>query len=84
MSAGEVGVPERALYGPQTQRAVESFRGIHRPMPVMFPHCLATVEAACARANAGCKVLAVNLEATDIPEDELRELLAPARLTGAS
>ena len=53
-------------------------------MPVMFLHCLATVKAACARANAGCKVLAVALEATDIPEDELRELLDPLRLTGAS
>jgi hypothetical protein len=53
-------------------------------MPVMFLHCLATVKAACARANAGCKVLAVALEATDIPEDGLRELLDPVRLTGAS
>ena len=32
----------------------------------------------------GRPVLAVALEATDIPEDELRELLDPVRLTGAS
>ncbi len=56
-SLGEVEVPEQALYGAQTQRAVENFRGMHRPMPAVFLHCLATVKSAAARANVRCNAL---------------------------
>lgn len=51
-SMGEVRVPEDALYGAQTQRAVDNFpiSGLH--MPRAFIQALGLIKAACARANA--------------------------------
>ncbi|MGF1547533.1 MAG: class II fumarate hydratase [Thiotrichales bacterium] len=50
-SLGEVRVPAAALYGAQTQRAIENFRFDGRVMPIAFIHALGLVKAACARAN---------------------------------
>ena len=51
-SMGEVRVPEDALYGASTWRAVENFPIGGRPMPVEFVRGLGLVKRACARANA--------------------------------
>lgn len=50
-SLGEVRVPADALYGAQTQRAVENFRISALRMPPAFVHALADVKRAAAHAN---------------------------------
>ncbi|MCG5500498.1 class II fumarate hydratase [Ectothiorhodospira lacustris] len=50
-SMGPVEVPAKALYGAQTQRAVNHFRISGRPMPAAFVQALGHVKAACAQAN---------------------------------
>ena len=50
-SMGEVHVPESALWGAQTQRAVDNFRISGRGMPRGFVRALGLLKAACARAN---------------------------------
>jgi fumarate hydratase, class II len=51
-SLGEVSVPATALYGAQTQRAVENFQFSGMPMPAGFIGALGLIKAAAARANA--------------------------------
>ncbi len=48
---GEMKVPARALYGPQTQRAVENFPISGEPMPPAFVHALGAIKAAAAVVN---------------------------------
>ena len=50
-SMGELQVPGDALYGAQTQRAVQNFQISGRPMPARFIGALALVKAAAAVAN---------------------------------
>jgi len=50
-SMGELRVPAEALYGAQTQRAVENFPISGLTMPASFIRALGLVKAACARAN---------------------------------
>ncbi|MBD3647056.1 MAG: aspartate ammonia-lyase, partial [Pseudomonadales bacterium] len=50
-SMGDVKVPQDALYGAQTQRAVDNFRFSDRRLPPGFIHRLALIKAAAARAN---------------------------------
>ena len=50
-SLGEVRVPADALYGAQTQRAVDNFRLSGLRMPRAFLRALGLVKACCARAN---------------------------------
>ncbi|WP_294945933.1 aspartate ammonia-lyase [Sulfurivirga sp.] len=50
-SLGEVEVPADALWGAQTQRAVNNFPISGRPMPERFIRALAEVKRACALAN---------------------------------
>jgi len=50
-SLGEVRLPADALYGPQTQRAVDNFPVSGRPMPVAFVDALCRLKGACARGN---------------------------------
>lgn len=50
-SMGEMQVPEKALYGASTQRAVLNFPISGQPMPPAFIHGLGLVKAACATAN---------------------------------
>jgi fumarate hydratase, class II len=51
-SLGEMRVPSSALYGPQTQRAVENFPVSGEPMPVAFLRSLARLKQVAARVNA--------------------------------
>ena len=51
-SLGDVRVPADALYGAQTQRAVENFPISGEPMPAPFVHTLGLIKAAAARVNA--------------------------------
>lgn len=51
-SLGEVEVPADALWGAQTQRAVNNFPISGRPLPQGFIRALAEVKRACALANA--------------------------------
>ncbi|MDE1166899.1 MAG: class II fumarate hydratase [Pseudomonas sp.] len=50
-SMGELQVPEAALYGAQTQRAVNNFPISHQPMPRQFIRALVLAKAAAAKAN---------------------------------
>ena len=57
-SMGEMQVPDDALYGASTQRAVENFPVGGRPMPAEFIHGLGLVKWACAQANEELGLLA--------------------------
>ena len=50
-SMGELRVPEAALYGAQTQRAVDNFPISHQRMPAQFIRALILAKAAAAQAN---------------------------------
>lgn len=50
-SMGELQVPEDALYGAQTQRAVNNFPISGLPMPRSFIRALGLIKSACASAN---------------------------------
>src|SRR5690625_1690186 len=56
-SMGELQVPADALWGAQTQRAVQNFPVSGRPMPRGFIRALGLVKAAAAEANAGLELL---------------------------
>ena len=51
-SLGEIQVPSDALWGAQTQRAVENFRISARTMPRAFLRALGLMKQACATVNA--------------------------------
>ena len=50
-SLGPVRVPADALYGAQTQRAVDNFPISGRPFGRAFIRALAQIKRSCARAN---------------------------------
>ena len=50
-SMGELNVPAEALYGAQTQRAINNFPISDEPMPEAFIRSLIMIKAAAARAN---------------------------------
>ena len=50
-SMGELEVPTKALYGAQTQRAVNNFPVSGQPMPRPFIEALVTIKKAAAKAN---------------------------------
>lgn len=52
-SLGEMKVPAKARYGPQTQRAVENFPISGLPLPPSMIHTLGFIKAAAARVNKG-------------------------------
>ena len=56
-SMGELKVPAEALWGAQTQRAVENFPISGLTMPREFIAALGLVKQAAARANRGLKLL---------------------------
>ena len=66
-SMGEVRVPKDALYGAQTQRAVENFTIDGPTMSRTFISALAAIKAASAEANASLKL---------IPRDMARAIVA--------
>src|SRR5690242_21759290 len=51
-SMGELKVPADALYGAQTQRAVDNFPISGMPMPREFIRALGLIKSAAAQANA--------------------------------
>lgn len=56
-SLGEVRVPAAALWGAQTQRAVENFPVSGQPMPPEFIASVVQVKRAAAQANASLGLL---------------------------
>jgi fumarate hydratase, class II len=73
-SMGEVRVPQNALYGAQTQRAVENFPISGYVFPRPFIRALALIKAAAARVNAdlglldGAKAEAIGRAAMEVAE----------------
>ncbi|MGD8873608.1 MAG: lyase family protein, partial [Gammaproteobacteria bacterium] len=51
-SMGEIQVPVDALYGAQTQRAIDNFNISGLPMPAAFIQALGQIKSACAAVNA--------------------------------
>ncbi len=51
-SFGSLSIPQDALYGAQTQRAVDNFNFSYRPMPSAFIKMLARIKQCAAKANA--------------------------------
>ena len=66
-SMGELHVPADALWGAQTQRAVENFPMSGRPMPRSFIRALGLVKAAAADANGSLGLLPETTAAAIIP-----------------
>ncbi|MCP5340296.1 MAG: class II fumarate hydratase [Sinobacteraceae bacterium] len=62
-SMGELAVPAAALWGAQTQRAVQNFPLSGRTMPRAFIRALAQVKSAAASANAGLGLLEAEVAA---------------------
>ncbi|MGL6250821.1 MAG: aspartate ammonia-lyase, partial [Billgrantia desiderata] len=56
-SMGELEVPAGALYGAQTQRAVNNFPVSGQPMPTDFIRAVARIKAAAAEVNAALGLL---------------------------
>src|SRR6185295_3111008 len=56
-SLGEMQVPADAMYGPQTQRAVENFPISGDPLPAEFVRTLGLVKRVAAAVNASLGVL---------------------------
>lgn len=50
-SMGKLEVPADALYGAQTQRAINNFPVSNTPMPAAFVHAVARIKLAAARTN---------------------------------
>ncbi|NWO06085.1 MAG: class II fumarate hydratase [Alteromonadaceae bacterium] len=60
-SLGEVKVPAEALWGAQTQRAVDNFPVSGQPMPAGFIKAVAEVKCSAAQANGALGLLAPDL-----------------------
>lgn len=56
-SLGDVKVPSEALYGAQTQRAVDNFTISNLPMPQRFIQSLGLIKATAAKVNANLGLL---------------------------
>jgi fumarate hydratase class II len=73
-SMGEMKLPKDALYGPQTQRAVENFPISGEPLPREFISTLGTIKRAAARVNLALGLLdaetakAIEQAATQVAE----------------
>jgi fumarate hydratase class II len=73
-SMGELEVPEAALYGAQTQRAINNFPVSGKTMPEAFIRALLVAKSAAARANAKLELLPVDV--ANAISDVAAELLA--------
>jgi len=62
-SLGEMQVPAAAMYGPQTQRAVENFPISGMPMPPEFVHAIGRVKQVAARVNHALGLVDANFAA---------------------
>ncbi|WP_192036815.1 class II fumarate hydratase [Halomonas sp. YLGW01] len=74
-SMGELEVPADALYGAQTQRAVNNFPVSGQPMPTAFIRAIARIKGAAAKVNA-------ELELMDVPRAEAIQRAAEAIIAG--
>lgn len=63
-SMGAVEIPSDALYGAQTQRAINNFSISNKPMPAPFIRALLRVKQAAASANAELELLAPKVAET--------------------
>ena len=73
-SLGELEVPDEALWGAQTQRAVQNFPISGQRMPAGFIRALALIKSAAARANADLGLLDAKLaEAIESAAAEVAE-----------
>jgi len=50
-SMGSLEVPQNALYGAQTQRAINNYPMSHTPMPALFIKALGLIKFACSESN---------------------------------
>jgi fumarate hydratase class II len=73
-SLGELQVPASALWGAQTQRAIENFPVSGLTMPRAFIRALGLIKAAAAQANADLKL---------IPRNKAHAIIAAARAVAA-
>ena len=73
-SMGELEVPETALYGAQTQRAIDNFPVSGKTMPETFIRALLTAKSAAAQANAKLELLPLNV--ANAISEVVAELLA--------
>jgi fumarate hydratase class II len=60
-SMGELKVPQDALWGAQTQRAIDNFPVSGRPLPRAFIRALALIKQAAAQTNASLGLLEASL-----------------------
>lgn len=60
-SMGELQVPQDALYGAQTQRAIDNFPVSGLPLPRDFIQALGLIKIACAKANVELGLLDQNI-----------------------
>lgn len=56
-SMGEINIPQEALYGAQTQRAIDNFPISNRKLPRGFIEALGLIKASCAKANESLSLL---------------------------
>jgi len=79
-SLGELEVPEDALWGAQTQRAVENFPISGLTLPPAFLKALALIKYACAEANVRLGLLdtAIGNAIQAAAEDVMAARPAPA------
>src|SRR3954464_4045484 len=77
-SMGELPVPDDALFGASTQRAVLNFPISGRPLPEAFIRGLGLVKLACARANEGLGLL--SSEKSRLIQTAAREIAAGLHL----
>ena len=81
-SMGELQVPEHALWGAQTQRAVDNFPISGLTMPRQFIRALGLVKWACAGANSELgilptkKAMAIQEAAQEVADHRVREAVA--------
>ena len=73
-SMGELQVPSNALYGAQTQRAVNNFPVSGQPMPTSFIKALLMAKSAAASANAQLDLISADMAEAII--DSVNQLLA--------
>ena len=79
-SLGQLEVPIKALYGAQTQRAIDNFPISHQPMPESFIRALLQIKSAAATTNLQLGLLEKNIH-TAI-QTAITQLLADKSLMG--
>lgn len=70
-SLGDIEVPEHALYGAQTQRAVDNFQIAQRPMPMAFLEALAWIKLTAAKTNRALNLLNPDIEKSIVQAAQL-------------